>query len=106
MTNPVFSIRQGDVLLVRVDAIPAGTTEEPTELPMIVKYGEATGHAHAFHSAAVKLYSSETGDRFLHILEPAQLQHEEHAAIDVPPGIYRLPDQVEWSNDGSDLIED
>lgn len=42
------TIRQGDVLLVPVAALPAGCTEVPQHGGRIVlAYGEVTGHAHA-----------------------------------------------------------
>jgi hypothetical protein len=67
----------------------------------VLAYGEVTGHAHVIDAPASEatLLTSEEGERFLRIVgKAAPLIHEEHAALTVLPGIYRLPPQVEWSD--------
>lgn len=114
------SIRQGDVLLLRVNEMPADTQEvAPDGNRIVLAYGEVTGHAHAIYDhvqaaptqqdearateiagaaiARAKLYSAANGDRYLQVVEPVTLKHEEHTAHTLPPGIYKLPAQVEYS---------
>jgi hypothetical protein len=109
-----FTIRQGDVALVLVPALPAGCTAIPLDKGRIVlAYGEVTGHAHAIADHAVseaaaaeiaeaaiaraKLWRAPDGSRFLQVTAPVTLKHEEHTQHTIPPGIYHLPRQVEYT---------
>jgi hypothetical protein len=50
MTNKLLQLRQGDVLLQQVAALPANCTEiAPDGNRIVLAYGEATGHAHAIY---------------------------------------------------------
>ena len=95
-------IRQGDVALVPVAALPEGLREVPRDRGrLVLAYGEVTGHAHVIDAPAeATLLTTEEGERFLRIVgsEHVMLVHEEHSAIAVAPGLYRLPPQVEWSD--------
>lgn len=114
-------IRQGDVLLTPVSALPADLKEVPMDRGRIVlAYGEVTGHAHAIadHVAQVatlsgadeiaqaaiarakakaRLWQAPTGERYLQVVEPVTLTHEEHTAHVIAPGIYQVPHQVEYT---------
>jgi hypothetical protein len=112
-------IRQGDVLLAPVSALPEGCAEVALDKGRIVlAYGEVTGHAHAIsdHSSAersisaeaaaeiaesaiarAKLWRAPGGERYLEVREAVTLRHEEHTAHTIPPGIYQLPVQTEYS---------
>jgi len=49
--------RQGDVLLIRVDALPTGLREIPRDRGRVVlAYGETTGHAHAIEAPSVRFW--------------------------------------------------
>jgi hypothetical protein len=95
-------IRQGDVLLVRVKAIPKDAVPvNPTGRKVILALGEATGHHHRFEfmdtSHNVKMFQTGTGARYLEVTAPADLLHEEHSTANVPVGRYLLPVQVEYT---------
>ena len=92
--------RQGDVLIVAADSIPAAATEVDRDKGRIVlAYGEVTGHAHAIHdSGALLLAAPGTEDRFLRIMAAVELQHEEHATITLPPGDYIVRIQREYTS--------
>ena len=115
-------IRQGDVQLQPVAKLPPGCTEIKSDGDRIVlAYGEVTGHAHAIYDhttqvrvtpaaadeiaeAAIaraqtkaRLWKAPNGERFLEVVEPVTLRHEEHTAHELAPGIYHLPTQVEYS---------
>ena len=80
------------MLLVPVDEIPEPATLVPRdEGRVILAYGEATGHAHAFDVFAASLLEAE-GGRYLKLREAAELKHEEHGAITVAPGSYQRGD--------------
>lgn len=95
-------LRQGDVLLIAVAAIPADATAEKVKgRKVILALGEATGHHHRFEflntDHNVKLFRGGTGERFLEVTKPAELLHEEHSTVRVPAGKYLLPQQVEYT---------
>ena len=98
MNNPKL-IRQGDVLLVRVDRIPAGVRPVAREGGrLVLAAGEATGHAHAVLESGALLLEDDLEERFLQVLEEGgvTLTHEEHAAVRVPPGEYEVRRQREY----------
>lgn len=98
-----LSFRQGDVLLVEVDRIPAEATAEPRSGRIVLAHGEATGHAHAIHERDARTFT-HAGERFLLTRSKAQLIHEEHGPIDVPAGAWRIVVQREYEpSPGSDL---
>jgi len=85
--------RQGDVLIVAVDELPADATELARDKRgVVLAEGEVTGHAHRIPSRHANLYRSESDARFLRVMGPAPvaLQHEEHTAIEISPGNYRV----------------
>lgn len=89
-------VRQGDVLLVPVDSIPDAAGPVARDAGRVVlAYGEVTGHAHAITAATAGLLEAG-GERYLRVSAPVVLAHEEHAAIAVPPGSYRVVIQREY----------
>jgi hypothetical protein len=91
--------RQGDVLIRKVDAIPAAVkpVDWTKEGRVILAYGEVTGHAHALGLNFASMYASEEGQRYLEIKEGAELTHEEHATITPEPGVYEVIQQREYT---------
>lgn len=95
--------RQGDVLLDAVSKLPDGAIDiTPESGRVVLAYGEVTGHAHAVYETktkdglpAVRMWSAGA-ERFLQVLAASSLKHEEHSAPTLPPGIYRLPVQMEY----------
>ena len=93
--NVPLMYRQGDVLLVAVDAIPEAAEQQPRRGRLILAEGEATGHAHAI--AELDAREFRVGDeRFVLVRSAAQLIHEEHATIELEPGAYRVVIQREY----------
>lgn len=84
-------IRQGDVYLVPA-TIPADVTPVPLDAGRtILAYGEVTGHAHAITATEATLLTAADNRRFLRIVGTgATLTHEEHAAVLIAPGEYRV----------------
>lgn len=79
--------RQGDVIFVRVDSIPKGL---PKKKDKIIARGGFTGHMHQFLAdAPVEVYESSDG-MYIDVLEPATIQHEEHAAFELEQGKYHV----------------
>ena len=93
--------RQGDCLLIQVEEIPADATPCVIEGDVILAYGEVTGHAHRLEAGTVKALAkggvwSPSAERFIQALDGAMLKHEEHGAIEIPPGNYRVIQQREY----------
>ena len=90
-------IRQGDVCLIPVTSLPAGAKQHESKDRVVLAYGEITGHAHAIYDTTkARLWDSGV-ERFLQVLEKCELKHEEHSAATLAPGIYYLPQQVEYT---------
>jgi hypothetical protein len=115
-----FTIRQGDVALVQVAALPAGCTLAPDQTrKIILAWGEVTGHHHriedhvvqhkatpgaaeeiaeaAIARAKARLWKAPNGETYLEVTAPVTLRHEEHTEHTIPPGIYLQPTQVEYT---------
>jgi hypothetical protein len=99
MSTPKKMYRQGDVLIVAVDSIPKGAVEVPrSKRGVVLAEGEVTGHAHRIPSRSASLYRTEDDARFVRVMGPAPvaLKHEEHTAIAIPPGNYRVTIHAEY----------
>jgi len=129
MTPKTFTIRQGDVALVQVAALPAGCTLAPDQSrKIILAWGEVTGHHHriedhvvrrkvtpgaaeeiaeaAIARAKARLWKAPDGETYLEVTAPVHLKHEEHTAHEIPPGIYKQPTQVEYTPSELRRVED
>lgn len=81
-------LQQGDVLLIK-EALPSGLTTVKKD--PVLQYGEATGHAHRLTSDDFELFEEpKTKTRYLKLLKPTVLKHEEHDPITLPPDTYRI----------------
>lgn len=93
-------IRQGDVLLVKVKAIPKNATpSKETGDRIVLAYGEVTGHAHAIYEPAKAKLWDAGAERYLQVLATCELQHEEHTAHILEEGVYKQIFQVEEQTD-------
>lgn len=104
-TKIPFIVRQGDVLLEMIDAGELGK-ELPRDAGRIVlAYGEVTGHAHAIHETDATLFAGKAAndDRILRVVAPVSLRHEEHSKIELPPGLYRVRRQREWTDENEPI---
>lgn len=98
--------RQGDVLIVKVDKLPAGVKPiKPDKGRNILAYGEVTGHAHALDVKECNFFETKEKARFLQVLEKAYLRHEEHHTIDIPTGVYRIVQQVEYQKEFRPVVD-
>lgn len=89
-------VRQGDVLLIPVEALPPDARALRRAGRLVVALGEATGHAHAVLERDAREARTPSGERFLRLPTTARLVHEEHAAIDLAAGLYRIVIQREY----------
>ena len=84
--------RQGDVNLHRVGEIPSDARPVATAGSLVLAEGEVTNSEHRLsvqHPAALQVFVSETGERFVKLEEPGTLTHtHDHKTITIEPGTY------------------
>jgi hypothetical protein len=102
--------RQGDVMIERIDALPAKLKPIARENGrVILAHGEVTGHAHAISDDGVKLFGdgAQTDVTYLQVVDvPALLKHDEHATIALEPGAYRVVRQREYTPEAIRRVAD
>lgn len=87
--------QQGDVLLF---STPIPSTAIMKELENgILQHGETTGHSHRLEDYreeeeldAIYFEDLKTGKRYLRLLRPRKIKHEEHKEILLPYGDYEI----------------
>ena len=80
--------QQGDCLIEAVESIP--TRAKLRKGRCVLAEGEATGHAHVIEQKGAKLYEGDAGELFLELSKEATVTHEEHGAVVVAPGKYKI----------------
>lgn len=98
-----MQIRQGDVFLELIEdpsSVEVGERVPLDKGRVVLAYGEVTGHAHAIDGRGAILFRGKAAneDRFLRVLRPVALTHEEHSRIALTPGLYRVRRQREWTD--------
>jgi hypothetical protein len=90
--------RQGDVFIQSVAAIPAHVDRHGHG---VLVEGEATGHSHRVEDLdTVQVFQRRGGQGELYlrvIADAARIVHQEHAAITLPRGTYRVWKQREYA---------
>ncbi|WP_223280189.1 hypothetical protein [Nostoc sp. PA-18-2419] len=89
--------RHGDVLLRRIASLPINAQKG---VGATLAHGELTGHSHRIQqSDAIQLWVNGS-ELYLEVKQPtATLVHEEHRAIELPQGLYRVWRQREYRPD-------
>jgi hypothetical protein len=94
-------IRQGDLLFVQAE-IPQDAKEIQTG---ILARGEATGHNHRVRpGTAIALLAA--GVAYVRALQEAQIDHEEHQTVTLPPGDWEVRRQREYTPEGWRQVAD
>ena len=92
---------QGDLLVMRVEALPSAAIRVPAEHGQVIVGHSETGHHHVMDAEKVAMYRlpEEIYECFLVIAEPAELchlrSHDTHESIQFAPGTYRVRRQRE-----------
>lgn len=108
---------QGDLLIRRIDKLPAGLIAAAAEKGLHILAHSETGHNHVIaERPSIRVYG--TDDPLLSYLEvieatdkaEAIIEHlrsfDTHEAISVPPGIYEIRRQREYSPEGWRRVAD
>jgi hypothetical protein len=110
MKTKNVTYRQGDVFIRKVQAreIPADFSKEKLDKGRVVlAYGEVTGHAHAIHdSAALWRKAGDVAFGLLEVTKKTTLRHEEHAPIQLDPGMYEVVRQREYTPEEIRFVAD
>ena len=100
--------RQGDVLIEEINNLPNDAKETASNKPVILAWGEVTGHKHQIKSGAKEFNfgGDKFGNRILTITKPsANLVHEEHSTITLPKGNYRIIQQMEYQQEIRPVVD-
>jgi hypothetical protein len=96
-------IRQGDVLLMPVLSLPRKFTRLNHQT---IAFGEGMWHSHRFESGAVDVVFDSNFNQYCKVTEEAELLHEEHKNIKVPPGKYLIIEQRQLNMRGRVIDSD
>lgn len=103
--------RQGDVLLIKTDKIPHGSSISKKKSNIVVE-GEATGHAHRLINGLIyekpksMFDDSNEPTMWIHAQKNTRLVHEEHGPIEIEVGFYIVIRQREYDGEESRLVRD
>jgi hypothetical protein len=93
-----IAARHGDLLIVKVDTIPAGLKLTNN----VLAYGETTGHKHRL-TGQVEVFDNTdhrlmgtVPTKYFQALEPQELVHEEHKPIHIEEGMYAVIHEREF----------
>ena len=95
--------RQGDVALIAAPA-PTKHGKAVATKRIVLALGEVTGHSHTITGSVAEF--AVDGRRMVWIEAPADLTHQEHAAIEVAPGWYWVVQQREYAPDAIRNVTD
>lgn len=89
----------GDVIIFGEDNLPKNFNKMPKVEDACLAYGEMTGHAHKLVGEKASFDLREcpkTKVRYLKVVAPIMLKHQEHSPIEINPGQYRIGIQQEY----------
>lgn len=93
---------QGDLLFTPLAALPLSLKASPVapeQGRLILAYGEVTGHHHSVPMTAVReAVRDEGGVTYLTLDQLTAVEHQEHAAIPMDPGLWQVRRQREASD--------
>jgi hypothetical protein len=94
--------RQGDILIEEVETLPIVLKQKED---LVIVRGEVTGHSHKLTGGVIWIEES-SGEMYLDLSSPQKLIHEEHEAIEIPEGKYKVIRQREYDEKEIRFIED
>jgi hypothetical protein len=101
--------RQGDVLVERIGRTVKFSDHQPVDPVhgrLILAHGEATGHTHSVASEDAVMVLAADGTLLLDVLVETPLTHQEHDAIPLPVGRYRVTRQREYAPEAIRNVSD
>lgn len=96
--------RHGDVLIASLKAVPKGARKKPGGT---LAHGEVTGHSHQVQTPGTAELYEDGKSLYLDVVaESATIVHEEHKAITLARGAYRVWRQREYTPSEIRTIQD
>jgi len=92
-----MQIRQGDILLEKIEKLPNGLKEKDKTLAL----GEVTGHSHRFENSNARVFIDKSGQQYCQLQKPCELVHEEHKNLIIPEGFWRVINAREFDLSGA-----
>lgn len=86
--------RHGDVLVMTCPELPSTARERGGN---VLAHGEVTGHSHQFVPPENGQLFEDGAMLYLRVHAPVTLKHEEHGPIELPPALYRVWRQREYT---------
>ena len=87
--NMKNTIQQGDVILRRIQTLPAGEKKLISKGKLVLAEGEVTGHYHGIQEKDSELY--QLGEMIvLDLKAPSLLTHQEHHNIEIETGLWEV----------------
>lgn len=100
------SYRQGDILLT-YDGAEAGECWESATGPLVLATGEKSGHAHVLNGSEMAFHAGfREGISGVWLPGGGTLTHDEHGAITLPVGRYRVIRQRQYSYEDESTVDD
>jgi hypothetical protein len=102
-TRPSF---QGDLMIRRIDAVPAGLKAAVAERGVHILAHSKTGHHHVIESWAADRFIDEANAfiAYLEVMEPTELKHlrdhDTHETLVLDPGAHEVRNQREYAPEG------
>jgi len=97
---------QGDLLISRIECLPAGLESVKPENGAFILAHSETGHNHVVEQQSVSLFrpANDEFTAYMVVEHPTVLRHERsfdtHAPLSIPPGTYRINRQREYTPEG------
>ena len=80
--------QQGDLILIPIESLPAGSQEIISQKHCILAHGES-GHSHVLDHPKAKMIKINNSI-FLDLEEAATILHEEHKEVSLESGIWEI----------------
>jgi hypothetical protein len=106
MSTITVTVRQGDILFIRRDRVPAKSSRVADG---VIARGTATGHTHALReSPKVRLVRDSNGTMFVVVARGSEgsIDHQEHATVTLSHGTWEIRRQSEETPEGLRRVED
>jgi len=92
--------QQGDVIIERIDELPEGIKKLDG---FVLEEGETPGHFHELavmepEKKQVSVFEDNEHQKYMQNFIGTMLTHQEHKAIEIPPGTYRIRKVQEFNH--------
>lgn len=86
-----LELQQGDVLFFKASELPQNLKKAKVkDGKYVLAEGESTGHAHVMEAGAGVMYEDDSKALWLKVDKTADVVHEEHKAVTLDPGVYKI----------------